>query len=76
MTAIRQRCSVAEAGRFLYANGERHLRPLAQLAELYTADLLAETLNIAECCQFDLGELQYRYPRELVRDGQLFAGKA
>ncbi|WP_176518299.1 hypothetical protein, partial [Pseudomonas faucium] len=40
MTAIRQHCSVAEAGRYLYANGERHLRTLEQMAELYPADLL------------------------------------
>jgi len=70
MTAIRQHCNVAEAGRHLFANGERHLRPLEQLAELYPADLLAESLVIAERCQFDLGELRYQYPRELVPEGQ------
>ncbi|WP_455885966.1 error-prone DNA polymerase [Pseudomonas rustica] len=69
MTAIRQHCQVAEAGRFLFANGERHLRSQAQLGELYPADLLAETLAIAERCQFDLSELKYQYPRELVPQG-------
>ncbi|MGO3983926.1 error-prone DNA polymerase [Pseudomonas sp. SAS7] len=69
MTAIRQHCQVAEAGRFLFANGERHLRSQAQLGELYPADLLAETLAIAERCQFDLSELKYQYPRELVPEG-------
>ncbi len=69
MTAIGRRCQVAEAGRFLYANGERHLRTPAQLAELYPADLLAQTLVIAEHCRFDLAELRYRYPEELVPAG-------
>lgn len=66
MTAIRQHCQVAEAGRHLFANGERHLRTPQQLQELYPADLLAETLTIAERCRFDLSELKYQYPRELV----------
>lgn len=69
MTAIRQHCQVAEAGRFLFANGERHLRSQAQLGELYPADLLAETLAIAARCRFELSELKYQYPRELVPEG-------
>jgi error-prone DNA polymerase len=69
MTAVRQHCSMSEAGRYLFANGERHLRPLAQLSELYPPELLAESLVIAERCQFDLGELKYQYPRELVPAG-------
>lgn len=69
MTAIRQHCQVSEAGRFLFANGERHLRSQAQLGELYPLDLLAETLVIARRCQFDLSELNYQYPRELVPEG-------
>ncbi|WP_447740278.1 error-prone DNA polymerase [Pseudomonas laurentiana] len=69
MTAIRQHCQVAEAGRFLFANGERHLRSKPQLSELYPDDLLAETLAIAECCRFELSELKYQYPRELVPEG-------
>ncbi|MFG0853147.1 error-prone DNA polymerase [Pseudomonas sp. FYR_2] len=69
MAAIRQHCQVSEAGRFLFANGERHLRSLAQLAELYPFDLLAETLAIAQRCKFDLRELKYQYPRELVPQG-------
>ncbi|MDO7902452.1 error-prone DNA polymerase [Pseudomonas sp. K1(2024)] len=68
MTAIRQHCKVAEAGRYLYPNGERHLRSRDQLAQLYPAPLLAETLVIAERCRFDLSELKYQYPRELVPD--------
>jgi len=66
MTAIRHHTTVAEAGHRLFANGERHLRPRSVLADLYPAELLAETLTIARRCTFDLSQLRYEYPRELV----------
>ncbi len=69
MTAIRHRLSVAEAGKRLFANGERHLRSLRTLAELYPPQLLAESAAIARRCRFDLGQLRYQYPHELVPDG-------
>ena len=69
MTAIRHHCSVAEAGYRLFANGERHLRSLDALAQIYPQALLDETLRIADRCQFDLGQLKYQYPHELVPAG-------
>ena len=69
MTAIRWHLPVADAGAYLFANGERHLRRYEELAELYPAHLLEETLRIAERCRFDLGQLEYHYPRELVPAG-------
>ena len=69
MTSVRHHSSVAEAGHRLFPNGERHLRTRRALAELYPPELLEETVRIAERCRFDLGELRYRYPRELVPDG-------
>ncbi|MEK8082490.1 error-prone DNA polymerase [Pseudomonas sp. XK-1] len=69
MTAIRHHCTVADAGQRLFANGERHLRSRQALAELYPPQLLAETLRIAARCTFDLGQLRYQYPRELVPEG-------
>ena len=70
MTAIRHHVTVAEAGYRLFPNGERHLRPLRTLAELYPPALLAESARIAERCTFDLGQLRYQYPHELVPEGQ------
>ncbi len=70
LTAIRLRTSVEEAGLALYPNGERHLRPRERLRRIYPAALLAETLAIAERCQFSLDELRYEYPRELVPPGE------
>ena len=70
MTAIRHHLPVSEAGAHLYPNGERHLRRREELAELYPPELLAETLHIAERCTFDLSQLRYQYPQELVPSGQ------
>ncbi|UZT80827.1 error-prone DNA polymerase [Ectopseudomonas chengduensis] len=66
MTAIRHHLPVAEAGAHLFANGERHLRRLEELGELYPPELLAQSLCIAERCSFDLSQLNYHYPHELV----------
>ncbi|HCF5435994.1 error-prone DNA polymerase [Pseudomonas putida] len=66
MTAIRHHLPVAEAGAHLFANGERHLRRREELVELYPPALLAETLRIAARCTFDLSQLRYQYPHELV----------
>ncbi len=69
LTAIRVGLPVAEAGYALYPNGERCLRPVARLRELYSASLLAQTLAIAERCHFKLDELRYEYPEEIVPPG-------
>jgi error-prone DNA polymerase len=69
MTAIRHHCTVDEAGQRLFPNGERHLRARTVLAGFYPPELLAETVRVAERCSFDLGQLRYQYPRELVPAG-------
>ncbi|WP_404942928.1 error-prone DNA polymerase [Pseudomonas brassicacearum] len=70
MTAIRHHLPVAEAGLRLHPNGERHVRSLEVLQSIYPQALLDETLAIARRCTFDLGQLRYQYPRELVPQGQ------
>jgi error-prone DNA polymerase len=60
---------VHAAGYALFPNGERCLRPLQRLRELYPAPLLAQTLQIAERCTFNLDELRYEYPEEIVPAG-------
>lgn len=67
--AISQGKAVAGCGRRLFANAERHLRPLERLRRIYPPTLLAESLRIAERCQFSLKELCYEYPQELVPKG-------
>ncbi|VVN65083.1 Error-prone DNA polymerase [Pseudomonas fluorescens] len=69
MTAIRHHVRVAEAGQRLHPNGERHLRSLEALRAFYPPQLLEESARIARRCTFDLGQLRYQYPRELVPEG-------
>jgi error-prone DNA polymerase len=70
MTAIRLRVPLHAAGYALYPNGERCLRSLQRLRELYPAALLAQTVAIAERCTFKLDELRYEYPEEIVPPGE------
>lgn len=69
LTAIRLGRRVQDAGLTLFANRERHLRPLAKLKKLYEPELLAQTLAIAARCTFSLSELRYEYPQDLVPAG-------
>jgi error-prone DNA polymerase len=69
LTAVRLKTTVARAGLALHPNGERTLRPLAQLGALYPRPLLDATREIAERCRFSLGELRYEYPEETVPAG-------
>ncbi|MDO5506039.1 MAG: error-prone DNA polymerase [Pseudoxanthomonas suwonensis] len=69
LTAIRHHVAVAEAGFRLFQNGERHLRRRDELAKLYTPQELAQTRVIAARCRFQLRELRYTYPKEVVPEG-------
>ncbi|MBP8297746.1 MAG: error-prone DNA polymerase, partial [Burkholderiales bacterium] len=70
LTAIRLRVPLAQAGGDVCPNSEPHLRGIGRLANLYPAELLAETLNVAARCDFNLEELRYEYPEELVPAGE------
>jgi error-prone DNA polymerase len=70
LTAIRLKVPLHAAGFALHPNGERCLRSLQRLRELYPAALLAQTLAIAERCRFKLDELRYEYPEEIVPPGE------
>ena len=69
LTAIRERATVAELGSVAQSNCERYLRPLPRLAELYPEELLAETIAVAQACDFSLDALRYEYPEEVVPAG-------
>ena len=70
LTAIRLGVTVATAGYELHSNAERHLRSRLRLSRIYPPELLAETLRIAERCDFSLDVLRYEYPQELVPPGK------
>ncbi|HET8692246.1 MAG TPA: error-prone DNA polymerase [Steroidobacteraceae bacterium] len=69
LTATRLGTTVAAAGRALFPNGERCLRPLERLEALYPRPLLDASRGIAERCRFSLDELRYEYPEEIVPPG-------
>ena len=70
LTAIRLNCRVDQAGLALFPNGERHLRSIEALTELYPRALLEETQRVSARCQFSLRKLRYDYPHELVPPGE------
>jgi error-prone DNA polymerase len=69
LTALRHRLTVDAARGLLFANGERHLRSRRALAAIYGEALMAESLRIAARCRFELTDIRYRYPREVVPEG-------
>jgi len=74
MTATRLGKPLTECGLDLQPNAERHLRTRLRLAQTYTPDLLAQTLQVAARCSFSLEELRYQYPDEVVPEGYTPAG--
>ncbi|CAL60859.1 Error-prone DNA polymerase [Herminiimonas arsenicoxydans] len=70
LTAVRLGKSVAECGMDLQPNAEQHLRSRLRLAQLYSPELLQETLTLAKLCTFSLDELRYQYPEEIVPAGE------
>lgn len=66
ISAIKAGKTVATLGKLALVNAERSLRPLSKFVKLFEADLLAETLVVAQCCQFSLSSLSYEYPAELI----------
>ncbi len=69
LTAIRLRTPLHAAGHALQPNAERHLRSRLRLSQIYPPPLLAETLRVAERCNFSLDSLRYEYPGEVVPAG-------
>ncbi|MEM9750375.1 MAG: error-prone DNA polymerase, partial [Pseudomonadota bacterium] len=71
LTCIREHCTIAEAGRLLEANAERHLKGPDEMARLFKGfeEALGRTLEIAERCAFSLDELSYEYPDEPTPPG-------
>jgi error-prone DNA polymerase len=70
MTAIRLRKPLTACGKALDINAERHLRTRGRLARTFAPDLIAQTVAVADRCEFSLGEIRYHYPDEVIPDGQ------
>lgn len=70
LTAIRLIKPVQDLGCLAFPNAERRLRSIEELQGIYPPALLAETLRIAERCSFNMGELRYEYPAEIMPPGR------
>jgi error-prone DNA polymerase len=70
LTAIKLNTSIDKVCGHLLVNTERSLRPKAKLIKLYREEWLEESIYIASLCKFNLKELQYEYPSELIPNGK------
>jgi len=70
LTAIRVGKPLTACGLDLQVNAEQHLRSRLRLARIFPEALLAETLKVADRCDFSLDELKYQYPQEVVPAGE------
>ena len=72
LTCVRQRCTLEDVGRRLFANAERHLKPVEAMRRLFVdyPDAIVRTVEVAERCHFSLDELRYEYPEALCPPGR------
>ena len=71
-TCVRHKVKLADAGRRLEMNGERHLRPATELQRRFAGypDALERTVAVAARARFSLEELRYRFPAFPVPTGE------
>jgi len=70
LTCIRQGIRVEDLGTAAQANAEQRLRSAADITRLFAGhpEAVANSLSIAERCQFDIQSLRYEYPSEITED--------
>lgn len=72
LTCTREKCTIQNAGFLLHQNAERHLKDKVEMSRLFRQypDAIANSVLLAECCQFSLDSLEYVYPEEITSDGR------
>ncbi|WP_227271996.1 error-prone DNA polymerase [Roseobacter weihaiensis] len=72
MTAIREGVTVPNAGFLLEPNAERHLKSSAEMCRLFAGwpHAIAATRALADRITFNLTDLKYEYPHEIVPEGR------
>lgn len=70
LTAIRLNQTIEQSKGQLFSNAERQLRSTEKLHYLYPEKLITTTTEIADRCHFNLDEIAYHYPKDLVPQGQ------
>ncbi len=71
LTAVRKGRTIDEIHAQRFSNSQRHLRSLAEIADIYRSvpEAIERTLEIAERCSFSLDQLRYEYPEEIAPPG-------
>ena len=71
LTAIKNRCTVDNAGYKLFVNAERHLKSADAMSALFPnhKEAISRTVEIAERCSFSLDQLVYEYPDDEAPPG-------
>ncbi len=71
VTAVRNGTTIDQVHQYRFANSQRHLRSLAEIADLYcdVKGAIDRTVEIAQRCSFQLSELRYEYPEEIAPSG-------
>ena len=72
LTCIREHVTLAEAGRLLQPNGERHLKDEARIRYLFRhfPEAVEESGRLFSELSFSLDELKYQYPDEKPASGK------
>jgi error-prone DNA polymerase len=71
LTATRLGTTVDRLEEHRFANAQRHLRPIEEIAAAFARvpDAIRRTQEIADRSSFSLDELRYEYPEELAAEG-------
>jgi len=72
LTCTREKCTIQNAGFLLHQNAERHLKDEAEMTRLFRQypNAIANSVLLAESCQFSLDSLEYVYPEEITSGGR------
>ncbi len=72
LTCVREKLVVDRAGTVLQPNAERTLKGPLEMMRLFSdrPDWVRRTVEVADRCAFHLGQLDYRYPPEVVPDDE------
>src|SRR3954468_24548148 len=71
-TALRHHTTLADAGKLLARNSERHLKTAQQMQELFAdfPDAISNTVELSERLDFTLADLGYEFPKYPVPVGE------
>lgn len=72
VTCVREKKTIYNAGYLLYGNAERYLKPASEMERLFRKypQAIANSQWIAAACRFNLDNLKYVYPKEIMPDGR------